>query len=337
MNNVKLVSVLTPAYNSERFIHRLLDSILIQDYPRIEMIVVDDGSTDETKPVVISYIAKFEQKGYSLQYIFQENQGQSAAINKGLKFVKGDYLVWPDSDDFYACTNAISRMVAVLEASSADVSIVRTLFKNVDEHSLKEIYSVPITADLDRTDLFADCIRGEHGFWYQPGDYMCKMEVLDWVIPNREIYYEKEAGQNWQILLPLLYSHKCVTIKEYLYKVTKRSNSHSSTRQSIDYNTAIKREKSYGNSIIETLKRMPLLTAEDREKWLRIKRIDANVCYLNVAIAHQQKGEAKNFYRILKNLGYRAPHSMFFSVYFCDSILYKIVNCIKYRTKKIIK
>lgn len=337
MRDIKLVSVLTPAYNSESFIHRLLDSIVSQDYPRVEMIVIDDGSTDRTKLVVNSYVAKFDQKGYSLLYIYQENQGQSAAINRGLKFVNGDYLVWPDSDDFYACSNAISRMVSVLESSSAEVSMVRTLFKNVDEHSLQEIYSAPITPDLDRMDLFADCIRGEHGFWYQPGDYMCKMEALDRVIPNREIYYEKEAGQNWQILLPLLYSYKCATIKEYLYKVTKRPNSHSSTRQSIDYNTAIKREKSYGNSIIETLKRMPLLSGENREKWLRIKQIDANVCYLNLAVAHQQKEEAKNFYRVLKDLGYQAPHGMIFSVYFCNSIIYKIVNCIKYRTKQLLK
>lgn len=58
-----LVSIITPCYNGEKLIHRLLDSILSQDYPSIEMIIVDDGSKDKTHDVIENYINKFKQKG----------------------------------------------------------------------------------------------------------------------------------------------------------------------------------------------------------------------------------------------------------------------------------
>ena len=64
-----LVSVLTPCYNSADFLHRLLDSILEQDYPSIEMYAIDDGSTDRTRQVIQTYIPVFQQRGYSLKYV----------------------------------------------------------------------------------------------------------------------------------------------------------------------------------------------------------------------------------------------------------------------------
>jgi glycosyltransferase involved in cell wall biosynthesis len=97
-----LVSLLTPMYNTDKYIHRLLDSVLSQDYPSIEMIIIDDGSTDNSKDIVKSYIQPFAEKGYTLKYVYQENQGQSVAIKNGLQLISGEFLAWPDSDDFYA-------------------------------------------------------------------------------------------------------------------------------------------------------------------------------------------------------------------------------------------
>ena len=121
----KLVSILTPCYNGEKYIWRLLDSVIDQTYPNIEMFVIDDGSTDNSANLIKSYIPKFESKGYSLTYIYQENSGQAGAINTGLKKISGEYLVWPDADDWYNTNTAITDLVEVFENSPDNVGLVR--------------------------------------------------------------------------------------------------------------------------------------------------------------------------------------------------------------------
>ena len=95
----KLVSIITPCYNGEKYVDRFLTSVLNQTYNNIELIFVDDGSTDKTKDVVLSFKEQFEKRGYDLIYIYQKNAGQAAAINQGLKVFKGEFLMWIDSDD----------------------------------------------------------------------------------------------------------------------------------------------------------------------------------------------------------------------------------------------
>ena len=75
----KKVSIITPCFNGEGFVERYLNSILNQTYKNIELIFINDGSTDRTEKVVKSYIIKFEEKGMKLIYIYQENAGQAAA------------------------------------------------------------------------------------------------------------------------------------------------------------------------------------------------------------------------------------------------------------------
>ncbi len=71
--NHPLVSIITPGWNGKTFIHHLLDSILSQTYDNIEYIYVDDGSTDGTKDVVLSYKDKFESRGIPFMYVYKEN------------------------------------------------------------------------------------------------------------------------------------------------------------------------------------------------------------------------------------------------------------------------
>ena len=134
-----LVSIITPCYNGEKLIHRLLDSILSQDYPSIEMIIVDDGSKDKTHDVIENYINKFKQKGYNLLYLYQDNAGQAAAINKALPEVNGEFLVWPDADDYYSCCTSISEMVKAFYSLDDSYGIVRCGECWVDEKSLQVI------------------------------------------------------------------------------------------------------------------------------------------------------------------------------------------------------
>lgn len=222
-----LVSIITPCYNMEHLIHRLLDSILSQDYMHIEVFVIDDGSTDNSKEVIESYIPTFEKKNYSLTYVYQENSGQSVAINNALKFVNGEFLAWPDSDDYYAYPNVISRFVQILETSDDTTGMVRCLPSFLDEFTLKPLNNNYPPIQKYNEYLFEDCLFDEGNYWFVPGDYMVKMDVLDKCISQRTIYTAKDAGQNWQLMLPVLYKYRCITISERLYNVLDRNDSHS--------------------------------------------------------------------------------------------------------------
>lgn len=93
------VSIVTPCYNGEKYLERFLKSILNQSYGNIELIFINDGSTDQTEEIIKKYKEEFDLHNIELTYLFQENAGQAAALNNGLKYVQGDYLLCIDSDD----------------------------------------------------------------------------------------------------------------------------------------------------------------------------------------------------------------------------------------------
>src|SRR5580693_6033635 len=88
-----LVSILIPAYNAQAWIQSTLDSALNQDYPNIEVILVNDGSTDQTLAIAKRYESK------SVKMVDQPNAGGPAARNVALTHSQGDYIQWLDHDD----------------------------------------------------------------------------------------------------------------------------------------------------------------------------------------------------------------------------------------------
>lgn len=250
-----LVSLLTPMYNTEQYVHRLLDSVLGQTYPDIEMIVIDDGSTDLSKEVVLSYIPRFEQRGYSLKYVYQENSGQSVAINNGLKMIHGQYLAWPDSDDFYSSSDTIEQMVTTLKTASPEFKMVRTQITVVDEFTLNPIEVWGSKAKKEENaSLFEDCLLAQNGFYFCAGAYLVEVKALR-ETTDMEIYTSKDAGQNWQLYLPMLYKYRCQSILAPLYSCVVRSASHS-RGQYRGYYSTVKKFTAYYNTQIETLKRI---------------------------------------------------------------------------------
>jgi glycosyltransferase involved in cell wall biosynthesis len=91
-----MVSVVIPVYNGEKYICESVDSVLSQTYDNVEIIVVDDGSTDKTRNFLEKYIAK-EQ----IIYIYQDNGGRSKARNTGIKNANGEYIAFLDADDVF--------------------------------------------------------------------------------------------------------------------------------------------------------------------------------------------------------------------------------------------
>lgn len=253
-----LVYILTPSYNCGQYIYRLLNSVLTQTYPNIEMTVIDDGSTDNTKDIIISYQFKFAARGYKLNYVYQNNQGLSSTINNGLKLVHGDFLIWPDADDWYCRDDAIEKMVVTFE-NNINLGIVRIGKQYVDEHTFCSIGTVVF---MKRNNIFHDCLLSKNGYFFAAGGDMLRVSLLDEFIPKREIYYEKTAGQNLQLTLPYFYNTEFAMIEEVMQSVLVRSVSMSREKKKLL--EVWKVEKGYYNTRINTLKRIPQISTFKR-------------------------------------------------------------------------
>lgn len=128
-----LISVIIPVYNVEKYLKQCVDSVLAQTYQNIEIILVDDGSTDSSGQICDEYSNQHK----SIKSLHEQNGGASSARNYGLKHAKGDYVYFLDSDD-YLINNAIERMVVCAVNNQADLVFIEA--KSIDE-SGKEIKS----------------------------------------------------------------------------------------------------------------------------------------------------------------------------------------------------
>lgn len=109
MTNPPLVSVVMPAYNVDWCIGKAIDSVLAQTHPTVELIVVDDGSTDSTARVLQNY-------GDRIRVLHQPNSGQSSARNAGIRAADGKYIAFLDADDWWL-PEKLQRQVELLENS----------------------------------------------------------------------------------------------------------------------------------------------------------------------------------------------------------------------------
>lgn len=291
-----LVSIITPAYNLAGLIGRLLESVLTQDYPTVEMLVVDDGSADNTKDVVTSYIPKFKEKNYVLEYQYQENQGQSVAINNALKWVKGEYLLWPDADDFYSRPDSISTYVQTFKTLSEDYGMVRSTPKYVDEYTLKEIPKVVNT--FKGENQFENALYNNGFPW---AGYMIRIAAFDATNPSREIYTNKRAGQNWQMVLPLLYSYKCFTLEDALFSVLVRTGSHSRQNYRAIENVICHIEV-YEDTVLHTLERINEMMPEVRQEYIRQVKLKYAHEKLIIACGYTDRENARKYKDIIIGL-----------------------------------
>jgi len=126
--------VVTPSLNQGRFLEEAILSVLQQDYPRIEHIVVDGGSTDETLEILSRHA--------HLRWVSESDSGQAAAINKGFRMASGEVFGWLNADDYYL-PGAVEAAVAIMRATGC--GLVHGGWRRVDEdgHLLRDVDVVP--------------------------------------------------------------------------------------------------------------------------------------------------------------------------------------------------
>src|SRR5882757_7401378 len=116
-----LVSILIPAYNADPWIADTIKSALNQTWPRVEIVIINDGSRDQTLSIAQQFASE------KLSIVSQENQGVCAARNKAFALCQGDYIQWLDADDLLA-PDKIARQMAVLDRSGSRKALVSSEF-----------------------------------------------------------------------------------------------------------------------------------------------------------------------------------------------------------------
>ena len=113
------VSIIVPIYNVERYLNRAIDSILKQTFTDYEIILINDGSTDNSFSIAQEYVEKYPER---IRLITQKNAGLSAARNRGIDEALGEYVCFIDSDDFIK-PDMIERLYNQISSKKADMAI----------------------------------------------------------------------------------------------------------------------------------------------------------------------------------------------------------------------
>ena len=146
-----LVSIITPSYNQAAYLEQTLLSVLNQDYPRIEYILVDGASTDGSVEIIKKYKSKLAY------WVSEKDRGQADAINKGFARATGDIVAWLNSDDYYL-QGTVGAAVKVFE-ENPDVVLVYGNMLAVDEHG--KTFNTLTYGQLSLEDLLCFQIIGQ--------------------------------------------------------------------------------------------------------------------------------------------------------------------------------
>ena len=211
---MRQVSIIIPTYNHARFISDSINSCLEQTYPNIEIIVVDDGSTDNTQEVLEPYLSK-------IKYIKQKNAGPAAARNQGIQAANGSYLLLLDSDDWLA-SEQIALQVAELE-KRPEYGLVYSAWKNVDETSKKVIGEVrpKIEGDVLKALLLRE-------LFFSPGAALIRKECFEkaGLFEERKEFMRSEDTEMWVRIAAANYCFAYLDEPLFFHRVVKNSLSH---------------------------------------------------------------------------------------------------------------
>lgn len=217
------VSILMACYNGERFIDRSFKSVLAQTWTNIELIFVDDGSTDNSLIKAQSYKDQFRRRNYCLQIIHQDNQGFCAAAANAVKKATGKYLQILDVDDIIMPDSC--RLQAEFLERNPHCNVVRTNGYIVPEDDI-DLQTTPIEKHPEtiKPNIFIDLIKGEINNW--AGAYMVRASLHNRFY-DTHVFPMSRYGQNLQFILPQVIDSPAGFIDKPLFKYVRYSGSHS--------------------------------------------------------------------------------------------------------------
>ncbi|SDC82721.1 Glycosyl transferase family 2 [Algoriphagus faecimaris] len=185
-----IVSIVIPVYNKAAFVRETLESALGQTYPNLEIVLVDDGSTDGSFEILKEYFAKYPDK---IQLIDQENQGVSVATNVGTAAARGEYIQFLDADDLLS-PDKINRQIKLLESQSE--SVLASCEWRMFQDNPKKSYPIPYGVFRDFNfglDLLLQFWN--HQEMNQPGVYLTHRSLIEKAGPWDESMTINQDGE----------------------------------------------------------------------------------------------------------------------------------------------
>lgn len=294
MGERKMISLIVPCYNMADKCDRFFESLLRQTYTDIQLILVDDGSTDNTKDKIMLYKHSLEDAGYTFEYYYQANKGLGGAINTGLKKVKGEYLCWADPDDYYEDNAFEIRVMYFNEHPNCLVLTCDAYYRNADNLDVVVSQAGMHSRHTNEKKQFNYLL--DYDSIFCPGCHMIRMDAFRQANPAMDIY-EARRGQDWQLLLPVYYTcdRDYYPVAIYNYIIYQESMSHSES----DFEKKQKRYEENEKIQIETIKR---ITMPENERISYIRHIHTfhNKLHMYNARNYGRKKEFHRYYIELK-------------------------------------
>lgn len=214
-----LLSVVSPVYNGSAYLTPFLQSVLNQSFSDFELIMVDDGSTDDSVQIIQTY----QEKDARIHLIKQNHKGAGSARNVGLAQAKGQYIIFLDSDDWFK-KDFFKTMLDRITKDQSDVVICEFFFYNQQTGELRRC-DIAETGDqkIEKTDLVFDLF---------PPNPWTKVYKTSFLIQNRLLFQEIPSCNDWSFAyISVICADKISVIRKPLvYYRTKTTTSISSQR-----------------------------------------------------------------------------------------------------------
>lgn len=258
------VTIGIPVYNVENYIRRTMESVLLQSYPNIEFLVVDDSSDDKSLEILKS-IQQTHPRGVNMRILSHErNLGVSATRNQIIDEAKGDYLYFVDSDDVID-KDTISLLMSQIEEYHADVAFGS--YERIELSGERSLFQYPKMVFND-TDSFANFAYQKYaGFQASACNYLVKLSLIR---QKNLRFFKSDFWEDMVFTLNLVtYAQRAVLLPDITYTYLCRENSLSNSWN----NSQIDKVK-----IIQYFKAIELFKAENDR--VKLKSYYPNRCYI---------------------------------------------------------
>ena len=216
------ISVIIPVYNVEKYLRRCLDSVINQTFRDLEIICVNDGSTDGSSKILEEYKSKDER----IILLNQENKGPGAARNIGLKIAKGEYISFIDSDDWIDL-NFFEKLYKAAKKHDADAACTEIVRTYTSGKMLKKI-------EIEKEEILSTCIEKYKRFDIPKNCYVWNKIYKKSELDKHKLFFREDFLMCEDVRFStefMYYSDKVITVPEtkYYYWVNEKSVSRTKT------------------------------------------------------------------------------------------------------------